>query len=48
MLDTESIVLHEFAHTTSLMGLGDDFDSLHVKFTEIYESTLEQGLWENT
>jgi hypothetical protein len=44
----ESIAVHEFAHTISLMGLGDEFDSLLVEFTEIYESAIDQGLWENT
>jgi len=44
----ESIAIHEFAHTISLMGLGDDFDSLLVEFTELYESAMEQELWENT
>jgi hypothetical protein len=44
----ESIAVHEFAHTISLLGMGDDFDSLLVEFTEIYESAIEQGLWENT
>lgn len=44
----ESITIHEFAHTISLMGIGDDFDSLALEFTEIYESAKERGLWENT
>lgn len=44
----ESIAVHEFAHTISLMGLGDDFNSMLVEFTEIYESAIDQGLWENT
>ncbi len=44
----ESITIHEFAHTISLMGLGDDFDSLLIEFTGIYESAKELGLWENT
>lgn len=44
----ESIAVHEFAHTISLMGLGDDFDSVLIEFTELYESAIEQGLWENT
>jgi hypothetical protein len=44
----ESIAVHEFAHTISLMGLGDDFDDLLKEFTGIYESAIKQGLWENT
>jgi len=44
----ESIAVHEFAHTISLMGLGDNFDSLLVEFTELYETAMEQGLWKNT
>ena len=44
----ESIAVHEFAHTISLQGLGDQVDSKYQEFTKIYESALEQGLWENT
>jgi hypothetical protein len=44
----ENIAVHEFAHTISILGLGDNFDSLFLEFTEIYEKALEQGLWENT
>jgi hypothetical protein len=44
----ESIAVHEFAHTISLMGLGDDFEPLLAEFTELYESAKEQGSWENT
>ena len=44
----ENIAIHEFAHTISILGLGSNFDSLLLEFTEIYETALEEGLWENT
>lgn len=44
----ESIAVHEFAHTISVLGLGDDFEALLVEFSEIFGSAIEQGLWENT
>ncbi len=44
----ESIAVHEFAHTISVLGFGEDFERLLLEFTEIYESATEQGLWENT
>ncbi len=44
----ESILVHEFAHTISLMGLGDDYEPLLKEFTGIYESAIQQGLWQNT
>jgi hypothetical protein len=44
----ESIAVHEFAHTISLLGFGDDFEDLRVAFTSIYESAIESGLWEDT
>ena len=44
----ESIAVHEFAHTISVLGVGDDFDNLLKEFTGIYDSAIQQGLWENT
>jgi len=44
----ESIAVHEFAHTISLMGFGDQFEPLLEEFTRLYESAKEQGLWANT
>jgi hypothetical protein len=44
----ESITVHEFAHTISLLGLGANFERLRIEFTALYESAIQQGLWENT
>jgi hypothetical protein len=44
----ESIAVHEFAHTISVLGFGDEFDTLLYEFTEIYETAIEKGLWKNT
>ncbi len=44
----KSIAVHEFAHTISVLGLGDGFDALRTVFTGIFDSALQQGLWENT
>ncbi len=44
----ESIAVHEFAHTISLMGLGDSFDILLEEFTDLYQSAIRQGLWLHT
>jgi hypothetical protein len=44
----ESITVHEFAHTISLMGLGDEFDALLEEFTRIYDAAIQQGLWQDT
>lgn len=44
----ESIAVHEFAHTISLIGLGTNFEALLAEFTGLYESAIEQGLWLNT
>ena len=44
----ESIAVHEFAHTISLLGFGEDFEDLFAEFTNIYEAAIEPGLWENT
>lgn len=44
----ESIAVHEFAHTISVLGFGDQFESKYLEFTQIYQSVLEQGLWEKT
>jgi hypothetical protein len=44
----ESIAVHEFAHTISLLGFGEDFEDLLLEFTHIYNSAIEQGLWGNT
>jgi hypothetical protein len=44
----ENITVHEFAHTISLMGLGDRFDTLLMEFTGIYESAQQHGLWPDT
>jgi hypothetical protein len=44
----ESIAVHEFAHTISLMGMGADFEPLLEEFTGLYESAIQQGLWRNT
>jgi len=44
----ESIAVHEFAHTISLFGLGENFDTLLQEFTGLYDSAIERGLWENT
>ena len=44
----ESILVHEFAHTISLRGLGEDFDAMLEEFTSIYEAAMQEGLWEDT
>jgi hypothetical protein len=44
----ESIAVHEFAHTISLMGLGERFDPLFSEFAAIYDAALMEGLWEDT
>jgi hypothetical protein len=44
----ESIAVHEFAHTISLMGIGADFEILESEFTGLYESAIQQELWINT
>jgi len=44
----ESIAVHEFAHTISLMGLGAEFDLLYEQFNGLYLSALQEGLWSNT
>lgn len=44
----ESIAVHEFAHTISLIGMGDEFDDLLKEFSRIYGSAIKQGLWKNT
>ena len=44
----ESIAVHEFAHTISLAGLGADFEPLLAEFTGLYESAIQEGLWQDT
>ncbi|MBI9051357.1 MAG: hypothetical protein JEZ00_18175 [Anaerolineaceae bacterium] len=44
----ESIAVHEFAHTISLKGFGDDFDRLYAEFSLIYDSAIDKELWQNT
>lgn len=44
----ENIAVHEFAHTISLAGFGDDFEPLHAEFAELFASALQRGLWADT
>jgi len=44
----ESIAVHEVAHTISLAGLGDNFETMLAEFTGLYESALQKGLWAKT
>ncbi|MBI9043454.1 MAG: hypothetical protein JEZ06_03155 [Anaerolineaceae bacterium] len=45
----ESVAVHEFAHTISLMGLKkEDFEILEREFNSIYESAIAEGLWYDT
>lgn len=44
----ESIAAHEFAHTIHLLGLGEDFGKFTFELSRLYESALEQELWQDT
>ena len=44
----ENILIHEFAHTIHLAGLGTDYNKFNQELESLYQSALEAGLWENT
>ncbi|KAA3647187.1 MAG: hypothetical protein DWQ07_06720 [Chloroflexi bacterium] len=44
----ESIAVHEFAHTISLMDEGAEYDVLVEEFKSLYDSATEKGFWEFT
>jgi alpha-glucosidase len=44
----ENILIHEFAHTIHLAGLGEDYNIFDQELLNLYRSALDQGLWENT
>lgn len=44
----ESILVHEFAHTIHLLGLGPRYDTFTSELTDLYDAALAQGLWANT
>lgn len=44
----ENILIHEFAHTIHLAGLGTDYNKFNRELKALYQSSLDSGLWENT
>jgi len=44
----ENILVHEFAHTIHLAGLGTDYNEFNQELETLYKSALDSGLWENT
>lgn len=46
--DGESSVVHEFAHTLHLIGLGTDYARFTAGLTRLYEAALGRGLWADT
>jgi hypothetical protein len=44
----ENILIHEFAHTIHLAGLGRDYNEFNRELKDLYQVALKAGLWENT
>jgi hypothetical protein len=44
----EGILVHEFAHTIRLLGLGPGNDTFTSELTDLYDAAIAQGLWANT
>jgi hypothetical protein len=44
----ENILIHEFAHTIHLAGLGSDYNKFNRELKSLYQSALDEGLWELT
>lgn len=46
--DSESILIHEFAHAIHLMALVDIDEKFQDKLDECFNSATESGLWKDT